>query len=199
MLKKVNVVVFDFDGTISASDSNWEFFKYCFKHSFRPWFYIPSVIAGFVGRIVNPDGIWWRETIRCFITPKMVQNFSNKVVELHKKNRFGWVKEQVEKEKSAGNKVVLISASPDYLIPKLVKDIKFDAVICSKMDEKKPYKYKFLCWGKNKIIALDNWAKENKYIPNVVCAYSDSKNDMPIMKIAREKVWINSKTGMRKK
>lgn len=198
MLKKVNVVVFDFDGTLSASDSNWEFFKYCFKHSLRPWFYIPFVIVGLIGKKLNPHGIWWRETIRNFITPKMVHDFSNKVVELHKKNRFGWAKEQVEKEKAAGNKVVLISASTDYLIPKLVSDMKFDAVMCSRMDERKPYKYKFLCWGKNKVIALDNWAKENKYIPNVVRAYSDSKNDMPIMKIAREKVWINRKTGLRK-
>jgi len=32
MLQKKDVVVFDFDGTLSASDSNREFFKYFFKH-----------------------------------------------------------------------------------------------------------------------------------------------------------------------
>ena len=62
----------------------------------------------------------------------------------------------------------------------------------------KPYKYKFLCWGKNKVIAMDKWAIKNKYIPNVVRSYSDSKNDMPIMKIAKEQIWINPKTGLRK-
>jgi len=198
MLRKVNVVVFDFDGTLSASDSNWEFCKYCFKHSLRPWLFIPGVLAGLVGHAVNSSSNWWREHVRCFITPKMVNDFSGKVIKLHKKHRFGWAAAQVAKEKSAGNKVILISAGADYLVPDLVKDIKFDAVICSQMEKNKPYRYKFLCWGKNKVIALDNWAKENKYIPNVVRAYSDSRNDMPIMEIAKEQVWINPKTGMRR-
>lgn len=198
MLNKVNVVVFDFDGTLSASDSNLEFFKYCFKHSIRPWLFLPCVIAGIIGAHLNHDGIWWRETIRNFITPKMVRDFSLSVIKLHKQNRFGWAKEQVAKEKKAGNKVILISASPDYLIPELVSDMKFDAVFCSKMNKNKPYKYEFLCWGKNKVIALDNWALKHKYIPNVIRAYSDSKHDMPIMEIAKEQVWINPKTGLRK-
>lgn len=198
MLTKVNVVVFDFDGTLSASDSNLEFFKYCFKHSLRPWFFIPCVIAGAIGARLNHNGIWWRETIRNFITPKMVRDFSGPVIKLHKQNRFGWAKEQIAKEKKAGNKVLLISASADYLIPELVADMKFDAVFCSKMNKEKPYKYDFLCWGKNKVVALDKWALEHKYIPNVVRAYSDSKYDMPIMEIAKERVWINPKTGMRK-
>lgn len=198
MLRKVDVVVFDFDGTLSASDSNYEFFKYCFKHSWQPWIYIPFVIAGLVGKSLNPDGIWWRETIRKFITPKMVRDFSNDFVKLHKQRRFGWAKDQIAKEKSAGNKVILISASPDYLISKLVPDMHFDVIISSKMNGEKPWKYKFLCWGKNKVIAMDKWARDNKYIPNVVRAYSDSHHDMPIMEIAKEQVWINPKTGLRK-
>ena len=198
MLQKKDVVVFDFDGTLSASDSNREFFKYCFKHSIRPWLFLPFVIAGVVGARLNHGGLWWRETIRNFITPKMVRDFAKDCIKIHKKNRFGWAAEQVAKEKSAGNKVVLISASPDYLIPELVNDMKFDAVICSKMVKEKPWKYEFLCWGQNKVIALDNWARQHKYIPNVVRAYSDSCYDMPIMEIAKEQVWIDPKTGLRK-
>ena len=128
----------------------------------------------------------------------MIKDFSRDFIKQHKMNRFGWAASQVAKEKSAGNKVVLISASPDYLIPDLVKDMKFDAVMCSKMDKEKPWKYEFLCWRKNKVIAMDNWAREHKYIPNVVRSYSDSKFDMPIMEIAKEQVWINPKTGLRK-
>lgn len=198
MLQKTNVVVFDFDGTVSASDSNYEFFKYCFKKSLRPWLFLPCVIAGLIGSKLNRDGIWWRETVRNFITPEMVRDFTPAVIKLHKKNRFGWVKEMVDKEHAKGNKVVLISASPDYLVPFLVGDMKFDAVLCSKMDKEKPYKYKFLCWGKNKVIALDKWAIEQKIIPNVIRAYSDSPSDIPIMEIAKEQVWIDRKTGLRK-
>lgn len=198
MLQKKNIVVFDFDGTLSASDSNYEFFKYSFKHSKRPWAFVPCVIAGLIGAKLNHGGIWWRETIRNFITPKMVHDFTPNVVKMHKKNRFGWAKDMVKKEHDKGNLVVLVSASPDYLIPHLVSDMKFDAVLCSQMDKEKPYKYKFLCWGKNKVVALDKWAMEHKIIPNVVRAYSDSLSDMPIMEIAKEQVWIDPKTGLRK-
>ena len=198
MLQKVNVVVFDFDGTLSQSDSNYEFFKYCFKKSLRPWLFLPFVLLGIIGAKLNPNGLWWRETIRNFITPKMVDDFSPDVIKLHKQKRFGWAKAQVAKEHKAGNKVVLISASPDYLVPFLVSDMKFDAVICSQMKKDKPYKYNFLCWGKNKVVALDKWAVEHKFIPNVIRAYSDSKSDMPIMEIAKEQVWIDRKTGLRK-
>jgi phosphoserine phosphatase len=45
---------------------------------------------------------------------------------------------------------------------------------------------------------MDQWAKENKIIPFVVRAYSDSKSDLPMMEIAAEQVWIDPKTGMRK-
>jgi HAD superfamily phosphoserine phosphatase-like hydrolase len=198
MLQKKDIVVFDFDGTLSASDSNTEFLKYCFKHSVRPWMFLPYVMAGLVGAKIKRGGIWWRQIMRRFITPKMVNDFANSFIKQHKQNRFVWAKNQVEKEKKAGNKVVLISAGPDYLIPKLVSDINFDAVICSKMSDKEPWKYEFLCWGKNKVIALDKWAIENKIIPNVIRAYSDSKSDLPIMSIAKEQIWINRKTGLRK-
>jgi len=198
MLTKVDVVVFDFDGTLSAKDSNFEFGKYCFTHSHKLLVYLPILVIAWVGKFFNPKGIWWRQTMRRFLTPKMVKDFVPDFIKQHKERRFGWAKEQVAKEKKNGNKVVLISASTNYLIPHLVADMKFDAVMCSQMEQDKPWKYKFLCWGNNKVIALDNWAKENKYIPNVVRAYSDSKSDMPIMEIAKEQVWIDKKTGLRK-
>ncbi len=112
--------------------------------------------------------------------------------------RFGWSKEQVAAERAAGNKVILISAGPDYLIPFLVADIKFDGVVCSTMDKKKPWKYKFFCWGKNKVHAMDEWARRNKVLPKLVKSYSDSKTDMPLMELAMEQVWINPRTGSRK-
>ena len=198
MLNKVDVVVFDFDGTLSASDSSYEFYKYCFKHSIKPWLYLPFIFVCLIYSLFNHKSAWWRENVRVFITPKMVNQFSADVIKLHRQNRFGWAKDQVAKEHKSGNKVVLVSAGPDYLIPHLVSDMKFDAVITSQMDKNKPYKYNFFCWGNNKVIALDNWAKEHKYIPNVIRAYSDSKSDMPIMEIAKEQVWIDKKTGLRK-
>ncbi len=198
MLKKVDVVVFDFDGTLSAGDCNVGFVKYCFRHRARPWLYLPLMAVCGVAHRLRPGGLWWRENMRRFMTPEMVEKLSPAFIKQHKRERFGWSRDQVEAEKAAGRKVVLISAGPDYLIPQLVRDIKFDAVICSQMNRRHPAKYKFLCWGANKVLALDEWAKKNKFIPRVVRSYSDSRADMPMMEIAAEEVWINPKTGLRK-
>lgn len=199
MLKPVDVVVFDFDGTLSWPDSNVAFARYCMKRSLRPWLFLPLVGICAIVRIFKPGGLWWREHIRRFVTPKLVKRFVPGFIAAHKRNRFGWAAEQVAMEHDAGNKVVLISASADYLIPKLVRDMKFDAVICSKMVSTKPWKYKFLCWGMNKVYAMDEWARENKFIPHVVRSYSDSVTDMPMMEIADQQIWINPKTGMPRK
>ena len=198
MYKRTDVVLFDFDGTLSAHDSNVEFAKYCFRRSIRPWFYLPLMAVCGVCKWINPGGVWWRENIRRFMTPKMVKKFAPGFIKQHKRERFGWAKERVQAERDAGRKVLMVSASPDYLLPQLVRDMKFDAVFCSKMDKKHPWKYEFLCWGQDKVYKMDEWACENKFIPNVVRAYSDSKSDLPMMEIAAEQVWIDPKTGMRK-
>ena len=195
--KKVDVVVFDFDGTLSAHDANIEFGKYCFKNSVRPWLFLPLMVAAAIGRVVNRPSVWWRESMRRFLSVDMLKRFSGNFIKLHKMNRFGWAYDQVAAERAAGNIVVLISASPDYLLYPLVCDMEFDAVICSEMDAKKPWKYKFLCWGQNKVFALNTWAKKQKITPRIVRSYSDSTSDMPLMKLAREQVWINHRTGCR--
>ena len=197
MSKKTKVVVFDFDGTLSAYDANYEFARYCLRHSFRTWLFLPLIALGGVGRFLNHPGLWWRETMRRFLTEKMVEKYAPDFIKQHKQNRFGWAAERVAAERAAGNVVILISASPNYLLKPLVRDIKFDAVMCSEMEPKLPRKYKFLCWGKNKVVAFDAWAKKNKITPVIVRSYSDSKSDMPIMKLAREQVWIDRKTGCR--
>ena len=197
MPKKVNVVVFDFDGTISARESNFEFAKYCFRRSIRPWFFLPLIGAATVMRVLNHPGMWWRESMRRFLSAELRDKYLKDFIKQHKRERFGWVAERVAEERAAGNKVLLISASTNYMVPPLVDDIKFDAILTSQMDDEKPWKYHFLCWGKNKVIALDRWANENKVIPVVVRSYSDSSSDMPLMKLAREQVWIDRKTGCR--
>lgn len=195
--KKVNVVVFDFDGTLSAHDANYEFGKYCFRHSLRAWLFLPITMFGMSFRKLQPNGIWWREIGRRFITAKMVKRLAPGFIAEHKLNRFGWAAERVAAERAAGNTVILISASANYLLRPLVRDMDFDDVICSEMYADRPWKYKFFCYNKNKVVALNKWAAKNKIVPNIVRAYSDSKSDLPIMNLAAEQVWINRRTGGR--
>ena len=196
---KVNLVVFDFDGTLSSGDCNIEFGKYCFRHSLRPWFFIPVIALGFLIKPFNPAGTTWRAITRSFMTKNMIKKHADNFIAEHKMNRFGWVVDRIKFEKSKKNtRVILISAGPDYLIHKLVRDLPFDAVICSQMYLSHPWNYKFLCWGKNKVRAMNEWLAKKKLDANFIRSYSDSKTDLPIMNLAKEQVWINSKTGIRK-
>ena len=100
MLKKTDVVLFDFDGTLSGQDSNVAFARYCFRHSIRPWFYLPLIgICGIV-RCFRPDGLWWRENIRRFITPQMIKKFAPDFIAQHKRERFGWARDRVQAERA---------------------------------------------------------------------------------------------------
>ena len=195
--QKANVVVFDFDGTLSAHDSNFEFARYCFQRSVRPWLFLPLMGVASIVRLVNRPGVWWRESMRRFLSVQLRDKYLKDFIKQHKQERFGWVVEQVAAEREAGNMVVLISASTNYFVPALVSDINFDAIITSQMEDKYPWKYKFLCWGPNKVVALNAWAEKNNIKPHVVRSYTDSKSDMPLVKIADEAVWINRKTGCR--
>ncbi len=204
-MKKTDVIVFDFDGTLSGGDANAEFVKYCFKHSLRPYVFLPYMIVALIVKLFvgpNPDyrcnkvPVIWRQLFRRFINQKLINKLRPGFIAQHRKRRFDWARAQVADEHYSKNvRVVLISAGMDYLIPELVRDMKFDAVITSRTNPQKPWQFEFFCYGQNKVVALDTWARENKIIPNVVRSYGDAPTDKYIMDVAYKQIWINPKTG----
>jgi len=93
----------------------------------------------------------------------------------------------------------MISATPDYLIMPLVADMDFDLIVCSEMDSETPWKYRFFCYGINKVHALNALIAAHDIAPRqILRAYSDDKSDRPMMSLAKEPVWINPQTGARK-
>jgi phosphoserine phosphatase len=188
------IIVFDFDGTLSAGDINLEFWRYALWRSIRPWIFMPLTMPiYFIGKIFTSNAVWWRELSRLYLSKKLLDRLKPGFVKYHLTNRFGWAAEQVEKEKSTGAIVVLSSASPDYFVTPLVKDMGFDVVLSTITDIKNPWRIKFLNYNKNKVMALKK--KFGKF--EIVRGYSDSPADLPFMKLAKDKVWINPKTGVR--
>jgi len=198
------IVLFDFDGTLSSGDTNVAFWKYCFRHSLRPWLFIPVILFGIIlrgfswikgdRRRITKFALYWRELVRPYLTAKMVKKLSPGFLKQHKQLRFGWAAEQVAKERAAGNFVIMTSASPAYLLLPLVKDMEFDLIICSEVNPDHPWKFRFFNYGENKVKSL--YAVTGPK-PNIVRAYSDSKADLPMMRLAKEQVWIHPVTGCR--
>ncbi|MDR0967430.1 MAG: haloacid dehalogenase-like hydrolase [Rickettsiales bacterium] len=204
MSKKI--VVFDFDGTLSASDANMEFWKYCFRHSVRPWLFLPAIGVGYLiakyqkpSTAVNKTAVLWRELIRCFISKRMIRKLSPVFLREHRARRFDWATDCIAREKADGNMAVLVSAGMDYLINPLVSDMGFDVIITSVMNKNIPWKFDFLCWGDNKVVALNKWAKENNIKYQIIRSYGDSASDLPIMRLGAQMIWIDRKTGKRVK
>ena len=187
------ITVFDFDGTLSSPDTNYEFWQFAMRRSVRPWIFLPAALFGLTLKPFSPNGVFWREMTRLYISKNLLKKLKKDFIKHHLQNRFGWSAEQVAAEKAAGNYVVCITASSDYFLPDLVKDMKFDLVLCSEMDKNKPWKFKFFCYGENKVKKLNDKIKSYK----IIRSYSDSKSDLPLMRIAREEVWIDPKTGCR--
>jgi phosphoserine phosphatase len=200
------ITIFDFDGTLSANDANRAFCRYCFKHSLRPWLFLPIISCGAVLFLISfvlvrlrvisnisHFAILWREMIRMFYTTALVKRLLPGFIKEFRQNRFGWAADQVAKEKADGNVVILSSAGLEYLIMPLAHDMGFDYIITSNTETARPWKILFFNYGENKVKSLRALVKGN-----VVRAYSDSKSDLPMMNLAREQVWINPKTGLRK-
>ena len=135
----------------------------------------------------------WRQMFRIYLTPKMLKKFAPPFIREHMKNHWGWSAEQVAKERAAGNTVIMVSATADYLLMPLLDGMEFDLIICSEMEPAYPWKYRFLNWGQNKAAALKSVLSTYR----VVRAYSDSRSDRPMMDMAAEQVWINPETGCR--
>ncbi|MDR1207240.1 MAG: haloacid dehalogenase-like hydrolase [Rickettsiales bacterium] len=205
---KSQITLFDFDGTLSMDDANQGFYKYCFRHSLRPWLFVPVILCGAVLWLISfvlvrlciisnisRLAVLWREMLRMFYTPALVERLLPGFISEFRQNRFGWAKDQIAKEKENGNIVILSSAGPDYLIIPLVRDMGFDYIITSNSDPLRPWKILFFNYGENKVESLKAIARAPM---TVVRAYSDSESDLPMMNLARAQVWIDPKTGLRK-
>ncbi|MDR1697233.1 MAG: haloacid dehalogenase-like hydrolase [Rickettsiales bacterium] len=205
--KNKNLVLFDFDGTLSRGDTNAAFYKYCFKHSLRPWFHIHRVMFAMLYRFVakffkrdrftvTKSDITWREISKSWMTLSLIKRLLPGFLDEFRTHRFGWAAQQVRKEHAGGNTVILTTAGPDFLIFPLVCDMDFDYIITTETRKRRRYKIKFFNYRANKVAALQPFLDAGY---TVLRAYSDSKNDMPMMNLAKTQIWINSHDGTLKR
>ena len=179
-MKKIDVL--DFDGTLYKKDSSKEFFKFCLKKNPILLIYIPKIIIYFF--VYYLGGISITKLKECFFAfLKNCDNIDEIVEKFWKENRKFIRMDLLKKCK---NEIVIISASPMFIINYICSDLKVNKVIATNVDKKTGKFLSANCKGTEKITRLN--CEYDKYCIDKF--YSDSYSDEPLAKLAKNPFFI---------
>ncbi len=176
--EKVIINVYDFDKTIYNGDSTIDFYLYCIKIKPKILLFLPINVIFFIAFKVNIiEKIKFKEKFFSFL--KYIDNVEDVV------NKF-WVKKisKIKKwfyEDKKENKII-ISASPEFLLYPIMKDIGVKDLIASKVDKNTGKFNTPNCYGEEKVRRINE--KYKNYIINSF--YSDSLSDIYLARLARK-------------
>lgn len=197
---KYNIIVYDFDKTIYHGDSSLDFIKYLIFSSSKSWIFLPvQVFYGvlFIVGLISSKKI--KEILFLPINNLNIKDLNDKVSKFWKKknNRiYEFMKKQIEKDKNECDYLICISASPSFLINNIIYKLKFNKLIATEFIKDKNndrYISKIQgknCKGKEKLNRLLLWAEENNLHISIKKAYTDSKNDLPLLNESEKKYFI---------
>ncbi len=174
-MKELNI--FDFDDTIYKGDSSIDFYLFCLKENVTLLRYLPIQLYGMLMyKLKLKSKEFMKEKYFSFL--KGIKNTDYKVEKFWNKNE-NKIRNILIKDK---NNIVVISASPEFLLKEICKKNGIDTVIATLVDKKSG---KFLsknCYGEEKVNRLNNEYKD--YYINEF--YSDSKSDKYLAKISKK-------------
>lgn len=170
---------YDFDGTIYNGDSGVDFTKYVFTK--KPGMMIVHLIKSIrpvieykLGKI---DFQTAKERIFSFVSK--LDNLEQMTEEFAKKNKHK-IKEYYHSNRKEDD--LIISASLDFYLLPLCKEIGLKNVICTKYDIKNGSIIGKNCKGEEKVKKFNELYGSDTIIEN---AYGDTKGDIPLLKRAQ--------------
>lgn len=179
----MEVNIYDFDGTIYDGDSSIDFFKFSIKHNKKILLCIPKIIIYYCLYFFKIKTK--TEVKQCFFS------FLRKISDIDSLVENFWLLYKKKIKKFYMNKThdndIIISASPEFLLENICKQLKVKDLIGSNVDKKNG---KFLgcnCKGMEKVRRF-----KEKY-PNAIVneVYTDSLSDQPIIDIAKTAYIVN--------
>lgn len=176
--------VYDFDKTIYDGDSSVDFYLYCLKRKKSIIFLLPIQIFAMVLYLLKmKEKEYFKEKFFSFL--KKVPDVDLYVKEFWKekgKNIKPWYLEQKEQSD------VIISASPDFLLKPLKKQLNINKIIATKVNKKTGKFESKNCHDKEKVNRFNKEIKNKK----INKFYSDSMSDKPMMEVAKESFLVNN-------
>lgn len=178
----MEIIAYDFDGTIYDGDSSIDFYKFCFskkksicKYWMKQLFFIVLYVLG----IKNKTEM--KEALFCFLKDfdHMDELLTLFWRQHEKKIKTWYLKKNHEQD-------VIISASPEFLLEKISKQLKVKALIGSVVDIKSGKFLKENCHGEEKVRRM----KEQFPHSIILEMYTDSSVDLPMIKLAQKGFFV---------
>ena len=197
---KKKLIVYDFDKTIYSGESGTNFFtyylkKYPLKAILFGLTYLKEVLLYLV-KITDLK----RLKERFFI---FLESHSNEEIEKivdgfwkeYGKKMYSWTQKELEENKKEADMVIVTSATPLFLLERLIPEMGYDMVFGTEFQWDGKEKIIAEIKGENnkgmeKVRKLNKWAKENDIEYEIIKFYSDSLADKPLYDIADKKYWI---------
>lgn len=178
----MDIYVYDFDKTVYDGDSTFDFFTYCLKSRPRISKQAPKqIFYGILFLLKIYPKTKFKEKFYSFL--KELEDIDSAIEdfwEQHKSKLKAWYLEKPH------DSDVIISASPEFLLAPICKELKIQTLIASKVN-KKTGKYTGLnCYGKEKVSRLNKKLKDY----NILEFYSDSYSDQPLANISQKSFMV---------
>ncbi len=175
--------VYDFDKTIYDGDSTADFYIFSLKRHKMILTLLPSLAAAFLNFYVFHRGTKtiFKQKMYRFLT---FCDTERDVEDFWKENKVKIKKYYLEQQKPDD---IIISASPEFLLKPICREIKINHLIASVVDPKTGKYSGENCHGEEKVRRLYNEfpnAKIDEF-------YSDSHSDDPLAKIALKAFMVN--------
>lgn len=175
-------IIYDFDKTIYSKETSMAFMFFFLK---RHRSFIPKFILNLTIILFNIKDLKKVKNIFFSIFKGMdIENDINLFWEKEMKNIYPYFFEEIKENRKDADLLILISASPDFLLEPIYKKLGFDILISTKYSN-------FTLIGKN--CKKDEKLKRLNELGSfdVLCFYSDSLSDLPLFNIAKKKISIN--------
>lgn len=177
--------VYDFDKTIYDGDSTIDFYLYCLNRNKTLIFMLPTQLYGMLLYILKvKEKEYFKEKFFSFIKKINVEEY---VVDFWKKNNKKIKNWYLENKQTTD---VIISASPEFLLKGLEKELKIGRIIASVVDPKTGKFTSKNCYGKEKVKRFKTEYKNTK----IKDFYSDSLSDLPMMELAKNGYIVKGNT-----
>ena len=197
---KKKLIVYDFDKTIYGGESGTNFFTYYLRnYPLKGLLFGLTYLKEVLFYLIKITDLK-RLKERFFI---FLESHSNEEIEKivdgfwkeYGKKMYSWTQEELRKNRKEADMVIVTSATPLFLLERLIPEMGYDMVFGTEFKGDGKEKFAAEIKGENnkgmeKVRKLDKWAKENNIEYEIIKFYSDSLADKPLYDIAEKKYWI---------